>query len=342
MQRLALVFLVLPCATVLAAEDGTSVSRAFKRVDGAVVVVRTASYTPVGPGRGRTVAGAGIGSGVLISQKGKVLTAAHVVQAADAVVVEFRNGETVAARVVSADSAADVALLEVEHIPRGIAPVALGDSDRVEVGDQVFVVGTPFGMSHTLSVGHVSARRNERIENPFATPAELFQTDAALNAGNSGGPMFNLDGEVIGIVSVIVSRSGGSDGLGFAVTSNAAWQFVIDEPSVWSGVQGFLLIDDVARAFNVPGAAGLLVQHVATGSPAERLGLRSGSMPVTVGTDTLVIGGDVVIAVDGIALGAPDAQETIRRRLIEMHRNRTSIHLTVLRGGELLELTGPI
>jgi S1-C subfamily serine protease len=342
MQRLALVFLIFSCATVLAAEDGTSVSRAFKRVDGAVVVVRTASYTPVGPGRGRTVAGAGIGSGVLISQEGKVLTAAHVVQAADAVVVEFRNGETVAARVVSADSAADVALLEVEHIPRGIAPVALGDSDRVEVGDQVFVVGTPFGMSHTLTVGHVSARRNEPIENPFATPAELFQTDAALNAGNSGGPMFNLEGEVIGIVSVIVSRSGGSDGLGFAVTSNAAWRFVIDEPSVWSGVQGFLLIDEIARAFNVPGAAGLLVQHVATGSPAERLGLRSGSMPVTVGTDTLVIGGDVVIAVDGIALGAPDAQETIRRRLIEMHRNGAPIRLTVLRGGELLELTGPI
>jgi S1-C subfamily serine protease len=311
-------------------------------VDGAVVVVRTASYTPVGPGRGKTVAGAGIGSGVLISQEGKVLTAAHVVQAADAVVVEFRNGESVAARVVSADTAADVALLEVEHIPRGIAPMALGDSDRVEVGDQVFVVGTPFGMSHTLSVGHVSARRNQPIENPFATPAELFQTDAALNAGNSGGPMFNLDGEVIGIVSVIVSRSGGSDGLGFAVTSNAAWRFVIDEPSVWSGVQGFLLIDDIARAFNVPGAAGLLVQHVATGSPAERLGLRSGSMPVTVGTETFVIGGDVVIAVDGIALGAPDAQETIRRRLIEVHRNGNPIHLTVLRGGELLELTGPI
>ena len=304
--------------------------------------MRTASYAPLGPEQGKTVGTTGIGSGVLIGKNGQVLTAAHVVQAADAVAVEFRNGETVAARIVSADSAADVALLEVERVPRGIAAAALGDSDRVEVGDQVFVVGTPFGMSHTLTVGHVSARRNAPIENPFATPAELFQTDAALNAGNSGGPMFNLAGEVIGIVSLIVSRSGGSDGLGFAVTSNAARRFVIDEPSVWSGVQGMLLMDEVARALNVPGAAGLLVQHVAADSPAQRLGLRGGFLSAIVGTGTFLIGGDIVIAVDGIALGAPDAQETIRRRLIEMHRRGNPIHLTVLRGGELLELSGPI
>jgi serine protease Do len=342
MYRFVVMYLLFPYTTLLALEDGSSVSRAFKRVDSAVVVVRTASYASRGPEPGKAAGITGTGSGVLISKNGQVLTAAHVVQAADAVAVEFRNGETVAARIVSADSAADVALLEVEHIPRGIEAAALGDSDRVEVGDQVFVVGTPFGMSHTLTVGHVSARRNAPIENPFATPADLFQTDAALNAGNSGGPMFNLAGEVIGIVSVIVSRSGGSDGLGFAVTSNAAWRFVIDEPSVWSGVRGFLLMDEVARAFNVPGAAGLLVQHVAANSPAQRLGLRAGSLSAMVGTETFLIGGDIVIAVDGIALDAPEAQETIRRRLIEMHRRGNPIRLTVLRGGELLELTGPI
>ena len=342
MFRFVLVYFLFPYTTVLALEDGSSVSRAFKRVDSAVVIVRTASYTPLGPEQGKPVGIIGTGSGVLVGKNGQVLTAAHVIQAADAIAVEFRNGETVAARVVSADSAADVALLEVEHIPRGIAAAALGDSDRVEVGDQVFVVGTPFGMSHTLTVGHVSARRNESIENPFATPAELFQTDAALNVGNSGGPMFNLAGEVIGIISLIVSRSGGSDGLGFAVTSNAAWRFVIDEPSIWSGVQGHLLMDEVARAFNVPEAAGLLVQHVAANSPAERLGLRAGSLSAMVGTEPLLIGGDIVVAVDGIALGAPDAQETIRRRLIEMHRHGEAVRLTVLRGGELLELTGPI
>ena len=284
----------------------------------------------------------GTGSGVLIGKDGKVLTAAHVVEAADAVAVEFRNGETVAARIVSADSAADVALLEVEYVPRGIDAAGLGDSNGVEIGDQVFVVGTPFGMSHTLTVGHISARRNAPIENPFATPVELFQTDAALNAGNSGGPMFNLAGDVIGIVSMIVSRSGGSDGLGFAVTSNAAWRFVIDEPSVWSGVQGFLLADELARAFNVPAAAGLLVQHVAANSAAQRLGLRAGSLRAMVGTESFLIGGDIIVAVDGIALGALDSQESIRRRLIDMHRGGDPVHVTILRDGELLELTGPI
>ena len=136
MYRFVLVYFLFPYTTLLALEDGSSVSRAFKRVDSAVVVVRTATYTPFGPEQGKTVGITGTGSGVLIGKNGQVLTAAHVVQAADAVAVEFRNGETVAARIVSADSAADVALLEVEHIPRGIEAAALGDSDRVEVGDR--------------------------------------------------------------------------------------------------------------------------------------------------------------------------------------------------------------
>lgn len=338
----ALLLLPMLCpVTAFAIDDGNSLSRTFKRVDGAVVVVRTATYTGIGPEQPRAIE-VGIGSGVLIGKRAQVLTAAHVVEAADEIVVEFRGGETAAARIVSADSAADVALLEVERVPRGIAGVTLGDSNRIEVGDEVFVVGTPFGISHTLTVGHVSARRHSSAESSFATSVELFQTDAAVNSGNSGGPMFNLAGEVVGIVSMIVSRSGGSEGLGFAITSNTARRSVIDEPSIWSGVHGLLLTDELARALNVPGETGLLVQHVAADSPAQRLGLRAGSLAATIGSETLLIGGDIVVAVEGIGLGAPDAKEIIRQRLVDLHGRGNSVHLTVLRGGQLVDLAGPI
>jgi serine protease Do len=327
---------------VLAADAGGSLAHMFKRVDKAVVVIRTAGHA-AGPWAGQTVTTSGIGSGVLISAAGDVLTAAHVVQTADAVGVEFPGGEIVRAAIVASDSSADVALLRLEHVPKGVQPAALGDSDEVEVGDQVFVIGAPLGISHTLTVGHISARRAaSKGFGPLAA-AELFQTDAAINQGNSGGPMFNLAGEVIGVVSHIVSRSGGSDGLGFVVTSNAARRLVIDEPSVWTGLEGVLLTNDVARAFNLPGgAAGLLVQRIAEGSPAQRFGLRAGALPIAVGEDRLLIGGDVILAVEGISLGAPDAYEQIRHRLIALRDGGNPIRVTVLRGGETIELAGAI
>jgi serine protease Do len=325
-----------------AAESGGSLASLFKRVDRAVVVVRTAGHAP-GPWVGQTMTTSGVASGVLIGSDGRVLTAAHVVQTADAVAVEFASGEIVRAQVAAADPAADVAVLQLDSVPAGIAPVKLGDSDDVSVGDEIFVVGTPLGIGHTLTVGHISGRRKSNATFSTLASAELFQTDAAINQGNSGGPMFNLAGEAIGVVSHIVSRSGGSEGLGFAVTSNAARRAVIDEPSVWTGLEGYLLTDRVAEAFNVPhGAAGLLVQRVAEGSPAQRFGLRPGTLPIAVSEERLLIGGDIILAVDGIGLDAADAYASIRRRLIELHARRASVHVTVLRGGETLDLTASI
>ena len=154
---------------------------------------------------------------MLISKDGKVLTAAHVVQTADTVSVEFPNGEIVKAKVVSSEPPADIALLQLERVPASAVVAKLGDSDQVGVADQIFVVGAPYGISHTLTVGHISARRTPGGEQSELGLAEFFQTDAAVNQGNFGGPMFNMNGEVIGIVSHILSQSGGFEGLGFAV-----------------------------------------------------------------------------------------------------------------------------
>jgi len=264
-----------------------------------------------------------------------------VVQTADKVDVEFSDATVVKARIVASDAAADVALLQLERVPPHIAPARLGNSDKAEVGDQVFIIGAPLGISHTLTVGHVSARRQPNATYSGLAATELFQTDAAVNRGNSGGPMFDLNGEVIGIVTHILSASGGSEGLGFVVTSNMARRLLLEEPSVWNGLDGYLLTGELAHAFNLP-TAGLLVQRVAHRSPAERLGLRGGLYGIVIGGEPLLIGGDVIIAVDGIALADPDAYERIRRHLMDVRTSGGVIHLRVVRDGEFKELTAGI
>ena len=327
-----------------ASASGDSLSAVFKRVGPAVVIVRTSGRLVPARSGERPVSVAGLGSGVLVDTDGKVVTAAHVVQTADAVSVEFPGNVLVNARIIASDAAADVALLQLERVPPGIVPAQLGDSDKAEVGDQVFVVGAPLGISHTLTVGHLSARRKPNATYGGIALTEFFQTDAAINQGNSGGPMFNLDGEVIGIVSHIVSKSGGSEGLGFVVTSNMARRLLIDEPSVWNGLEGYLLAGDLARAFNIPPRrTGLLVQRVAENSPAEQLGLRGGSLPARIGDEYLLLGGDVILAVDGIGLGDfGGAYENIRRHLIEVRAGGGGFSVTVLRAGETIELTGGV
>jgi serine protease Do len=320
-----------------------SLSQLFKRVSGAVAVVRIrehASLRRLGDATERSTTIDGIGSGVLISTDGKVVTAAHVVQLADAVSVEFPGSAPVGARVLTSDPAADVALLQLDSVPAGVTPVKLGDSDRAEVGDPVFVIGAPFGISRTLTVGHLSARRSPHEAMGSLAMAELFQTDAAINRGNSGGPLFNMDGEVIGVVSHIVSNSGGSEGLGFAVTSNMARQMLFERPTLWSGLEGYLLSDDLARAFNLPATAGLLVQRVADGSPAQRLGIRGGSLPMHLGDESLLLGGDVILAVAGVELSGPAAREQIRRRLVSIRGSGSPLQVTVWRGGETVQLIG--
>jgi len=168
--------------------------------------------------------------------------------------------------------------------------------------------------------------------------AEFFQTDAAINQGNSGGPLFNMQGEVIGIVSHILSHSGGSEGLGFAVTSKVARQ-LLEQKSFWSGLGGFMLSGDMAQVFNLPPpGVGLLVQRVAAGSPAERLGLKAGTTRASIGDEDLVVGGDIILAVLGISLSQPSALTVIRQKITDAQPN-DPIDVTVLRGGKVITLT---
>lgn len=314
-----------------------SLSEIFKAVHPAVVVIDTEHIKPAPDMQKQPVTLPGLGSGVLISKDGQVLTASHVVHSADNISVRFKNGQHVSARVVSSEKFADVALLQLERVPSDAVIATLGDSDRVEVGDEIFVVGAPVGMTYTLTVGHISARRTPSDAALGLSQMELFQTDAAINQGNSGGPMFNAKGEVIGIVSHIISKSGGFEGLGFAVTIEAARRLLLERPPFWSGIEGIVLDGPLAKAFNVPQTAGLLLQKVAKDSPAEKLGLRHGTLEATIDGKPLLIGGDILLKVQGIPIiGDLASYKLIRERVGALGPGDT-ITVEVLRGGEKRE-----
>jgi S1-C subfamily serine protease len=328
---LAALSTLLSLTTNPSAEDLADV---FDRVRQSVVVVRTTEReVPVG-GERRPVSVSGVGSGVLIDADGKVLTAAHLVDAASDVRVEFSGGEQVSARVVASEPDADVALLQLERVPPDVVVAGLADSDRARVGDRVFIVGAPYGISHTLTVGHLSGRHKPgRVWDRFQL-AEFLQTDAAINPGNSGGPMFSMAGEVLGVVSHLISRAGGFEGLGFVVSSNVARRLVIERRPRWWGFDGVVLAGDLIRVFNLPGP-GLLVQRVVEGSPAAGLGLRGGFMRATVGDRALVVGGDVILKVQGMPC---DETHRVRDALAELKPGERLV-ITVVREGQVRDLS---
>ena len=326
---------------------------AFRKVSQSVVIVRTKRVEVAASADQPMSIVDGLGSGVLISNDGRVLTAAHVVQTADVASVEFANGEVIVARVIGSDVQSDVALLQLKQMPKGIAPAPLGDSDKVEVGDQVFVIGAPYGISQTLSVGHLSGRHRLNSNNDSATSVEFLQTDAAINTGNSGGPMFDIDGNVIGIVSSIMSHSGGSEGLAFATAANTAKRSLLDQKPFWSGIDGLLVTGSLARALNLPQAAGVLVQRIGDGSIGSRLGINQGTLRVTIQGTDILLGGDVILSVNNITIIDPRSTQSLGSLTSDENYERIyntvaalkpgdPLVVTVFREGKVLKLTTTI
>jgi len=310
---------------------------AIKRVDPSVVVIKTVEKNVLPAPQTMFVSSPGLGSGVLLSD-GRILTAAHVVQAADKIEVEFIDGQVAPAKVIASLPRADVAMLKLDWVPYNAVPAKMGDSDTMQVGDDVFIIGAPYGIGHSVSVGHVSARRPANVSFG-ATRLELLQTDAAVNKGNSGGPMFNMNGEVVGVISYILSQSGGFEGLGFAVTSNVAQKLLINSKGFWSGIDGVLLSEEWARIFNIPQRAGFLVQRIADNSPAQRIGLLGGSYRATIAGSDLLVGGDIILSIGGIPVTADGGNELKMIEYINNLQTGEKVTMRVLRAGEVTELT---
>ena len=242
-----------------------------------------------------------LGSGFLVDRRGRVLTNAHVVDGDTTVTVTFDDGTESPAEVLGKDQSTDLAVLGVERVPAGVAPLPLGRSADLVVGDPVIAIGNPFGLERTATTGIVSAlKRIISAPNNFQIQ-NVIQTDAAINQGNSGGPLVDARGRVVGINSQIASESGGSDGIGFAVpidTIRPVADAVIATGRVehaWLGMTGRSITPAIARALGIGDARGVAVIGVNDRGPAKDVGLR----PATTARDADVPhGGDLVIAVN--------------------------------------------
>ena len=297
------------------------------RLEKSVVVIRASSGRPFDET---------LGSGVIASSDGLVVTAAHVVDAAKALQLTLLNGMSVEGTVLYLDNTHDIALIRMADAPPIESVAVLGDSSALRKGATVYVIGNPRGLEFSIATGIVSGRHapdHAFGDAAASADAEWIQTDAAMNAGVSGGPMFNSRGEVIGIAQSIVSKSGGSEGLGFGIGINSVKKLLTLDPCLYLGFSAIPLNSHLAEAFNVPGGPGLLVQFVAPGSPAADAGLRGGEVEFGSGSERIILGGDIITHVDG----APVDEWTRKPYGGSAEGERHEIKLRVVRAGVVVE-----
>lgn len=294
------------------------------------------------------------GSGFVVSPEGYVLTNSHVittsgeaepgagVEEAEEVYVEFRDGDRARASIVGWDVFSDVGVVKVEPGEHPLAPLPLGDSARVVVGEPVAAIGSPFGQASSLTVGVVSAteRAVSSLTSVYSV-VDAIQTDAPINRGNSGGPLFNARGEVIGINAQIRSESGTAEGVGFAIPINVArrsLEQLIESGRVryaWVGISTQTVTPSIAAELELGVESGAAIQSVVPGSPAERAGLRAGGETVHVEGVEIRRGGDVVVAIDGVAVRS--TEDLIRIVAGELEPGQET-SVTVLRNGRRLDV----
>ncbi|GHF53959.1 Do family serine endopeptidase [Seohaeicola zhoushanensis] len=258
----------------------------------------------------------GVGTGFVIKSDGQIVTNAHVVDGADTVTVTLADGRKVDAKVIGSDPATDIALIQAEA--KDLPTVSFGSSDALRVGEGVVAIGSPFGLGNTVTSGIVSALGRDIHSGPFDN---YIQTDAAINKGNSGGPLFNASGEVVGINTAIFSPTGGSVGIGFAVPADTAMRVVADlagDGKVergWLGVHIQPVSDDIAAALGLDKASGVLITEVTGDTPAAKAGLSRG---------------DIVTSVDGKTVAEPRDLT----RLIATATPGSEVTLGLLRSGK--------
>jgi S1-C subfamily serine protease len=248
-----------------------------------------------------------LGSGFVIDKAGHIVTNYHVVRGANAIQVSFSNNERFKAKLVGVDPSTDIAVLKVRVKASALKALPLGNSDDVEVGDQVIAIGNPFGLDRSVTAGIVSAVQR-RIEAPNQLSiTHVIQTDAALNHGNSGGPLLDAQGRVVGVNAQIETGgvSQGNVGIGFAIPINTVKDVaaeLIKNGSVahaYLGIEGKSLTPSIARLFHLPVTSGVLVASVRKGTSAEDAGVQPATDEVTVAGETWPAGGDVIVKVDG-------------------------------------------
>ncbi len=280
-----------------------------------------------------TVPQQGQGSGFVLDKSGHVLTNYHVIEGANrGIQVTLSNKKSYKATVVGSDKVHDLALLQIDA--NNLPAVTLADSSQLAVGQKVYAIGNPFGLSGTMTRGIISSIRSIRT-NDGAPIEDAIQTDAAINPGNSGGPLLNSRGEVIGINTMIASNGAEqSSGIGFAIPINTAKAVLADltrygrvkRPSL--GIVSYAIGPDLAEQMGLAADYGVLIQKVIPGGAAERAGLRGGNEQAYVGNTPIMLGGDLIVAIDGQQVADPQDISSVMDR----HQAGDTISVTFLRG----------
>jgi len=311
---------------------GLSAEAVYKRAAPGVVQVTATS----------AARGEGLGSGFVVDKAGHIITNYHVVQGASKVLVSFSGQDQLPSRIVGIDPSTDLAVLKISARPSALDPLDLGNSDTVHVGDTVYAIGNPFGYTRTLTSGLVSAVQRQ-ITAPNTLPIDnVIQTDAAINHGNSGGPLLDAAARVIGVTSQIYAGNSqqGNIGIGFAVPVNTVRNVAAQIISTGKVAHAFLGVGTVpvtaqlAKLFKLP-SKGLLVERVDSGSGADKSGIRVGKTPVVVGGQSYTLGGDVITAVDG----SPISEFEQLRDAIAAKRPGDKLKLEVFRDGGKTSVT---
>ena len=322
------------CAAALPTCD-QPIADQFERISPAVVTITGQSINPYRR-QGRVTHA--IGSGFIIDAKGLVLTNSHVAFGRQSLTVTLDDGTVVPARVLGADPIFDIAVLEIPKPDKGTLPtVPTGDSDKIRVGEDVIAIGNPLGLGQTVTRGIVSGLNRILPGTSMLFTEPMIQTDTPINPVNSGGPLFNRCGEVIGITTAMVEEA---QNIGFAIPINlvkAVLPSLIKNGRVirpWLGFDGTLIWADLKKILNLPLVDGLLVEAVEPGSPAEGAGMRGGYLEVTVGTTSILVGGDIVTSINGTAMDDPQKLAPTLAALTVGDK----VKLMVYRAGEVREV----
>src|SRR5579859_6699658 len=282
----------------------------------------------------------GAGSGFVIDPRGYILTNFHVVQEAQSIEVVLGDRSHYPAKFIGADQRNDVALIKIDPKGKSLVALPLGDSSKLQVGQKVLAIGNPFGFQSTLTTGVVSALGRTVQTGQNTLIDEAIQTDAAINRGNSGGPLINTHGEVIGINSAIYTPSGTTAGIGFAIPVNTAKRIAHDlitdgrVHQAFIGVETIPINESFAEALGLPAQEGLLVQTTTRGGPAAQAGIKGGDRVAQAGMRRFYIGGDVLTAIDGQKIASPlDVNLVLNKK---RPGDEVTVHL--FRGGKPMEI----
>ena len=280
----------------------------------------------------------GAGSGSIIDTEGHILTNHHVIRDSSKLEVTLSDGSKWKAKFVGADPGNDLAVIKIDAPRERLTVIPMGDSSVLEVGQKVLAIGNPFGLGQTLTTGIISSLGRSIRSEAGNLIEDVIQTDAAINPGNSGGPLLDSEGKIIGINSAIISPTGASVGIGFAIPVNTAKRILpelIQKGYVsypWIGASVFPLIPEFAKSLGLKVERGAMIMEVVRGGPADKAGLRGGDRQVQVGNVMLPVGGDVIMEFDGEKVTSSD--ELIR--LIRARRPGDRVALKVLRNGKFL------